>query len=300
MTEGLEVTGEVFESPRQHRVRPGREPAAHDQGHPRRHPRLNACGPGEPAASGASLGPLAPGGVHRRRRHGRRRDLLAARRGGRGGRRGRVDLVPDRRRRRRCCRATRSPSSAPGTRRPAACSSTSRRGFGDGHVTGVIAWLLLAANAIVTGDGRGVVRQLRQLARRRRQRRAGSRSFAVLVVVVMTVLNVVGSQAVARAQTSSSSSSSASSRCSPSPRSPTWTPTCSPSPATRRSATSWPASRSTFFAFLGFGVITFTAKDLADPARQLPRPCTSRSGIATVDLRRGRPRRVRHADASTR
>ena len=27
----------------------------------------------------------------------------------------------------------------------------------------------------------------------------------------------------------------------------------------------------TFFAFLGFGVITFTAKDLSDPARQLPR-----------------------------
>ena len=39
MTSGLEVTGEVFESPAQHRVRPGREPAAHDQGDPRRHAR---------------------------------------------------------------------------------------------------------------------------------------------------------------------------------------------------------------------------------------------------------------------
>jgi amino acid transporter len=27
----------------------------------------------------------------------------------------------------------------------------------------------------------------------------------------------------------------------------------------------------TFFAFLGFGAITFTARDLANPARQLPR-----------------------------
>ena len=27
----------------------------------------------------------------------------------------------------------------------------------------------------------------------------------------------------------------------------------------------------TFFAFLGFGVVTFTAKDLPDPPRQLPR-----------------------------
>ena len=25
------------------------------------------------------------------------------------------------------------------------------RGFGDGHITGIIAWLILAANAIVTG-----------------------------------------------------------------------------------------------------------------------------------------------------
>jgi amino acid transporter len=38
----------------------------------------------------------------------------------------------------------------------------------------------------------------------------------------------------------------------------------------------------TFFAFLGFGVITFTAKDLADPARQLPRAIYLALGIATV------------------
>ena len=38
----------------------------------------------------------------------------------------------------------------------------------------------------------------------------------------------------------------------------------------------------TFFAFLGFGVITFTAKDLADPARQLPRAVYLALAIATV------------------
>jgi amino acid transporter len=38
----------------------------------------------------------------------------------------------------------------------------------------------------------------------------------------------------------------------------------------------------TFFAFLGFGVITFTAKDLSDPARQLPRAVYLALGIATV------------------
>ena len=38
----------------------------------------------------------------------------------------------------------------------------------------------------------------------------------------------------------------------------------------------------TFFAFLGFGVVTFTAKDLDDPARQLPRAMYLALGIATV------------------
>ena len=38
----------------------------------------------------------------------------------------------------------------------------------------------------------------------------------------------------------------------------------------------------TFFAFLGFGIITFTAKDLAEPARQLPRAMYLALGIATV------------------
>jgi amino acid transporter len=38
----------------------------------------------------------------------------------------------------------------------------------------------------------------------------------------------------------------------------------------------------TFFAFLGFGIVTFTAKDLADPARQLPRAMYLALGIATI------------------
>ncbi len=38
----------------------------------------------------------------------------------------------------------------------------------------------------------------------------------------------------------------------------------------------------TFFAFLGFGVVTFTAKDLGDPRRQLPRAIYLALGIATT------------------
>ncbi len=74
------------------------------------------------------------------------------------------------------------------------------RGFGNGHVTGVVGWLLLAANAIITAmvavsfgsyadsafaDGDG----------------DWTKAFAVLVVVVMSMLNILGSQVVARAQT---------------------------------------------------------------------------------------------------
>ena len=38
----------------------------------------------------------------------------------------------------------------------------------------------------------------------------------------------------------------------------------------------------TFFAFLGFGVVTFTAKDLDDPAHQLPRAIIIAISIATA------------------
>src|SRR4029079_6965933 len=37
-----------------------------------------------------------------------------------------------------------------------------------------------------------------------------------------------------------------------------------------------------FFAFLGFGVVTFTARDLPDPSRQLTRAMGLPVGIATV------------------
>ena len=38
----------------------------------------------------------------------------------------------------------------------------------------------------------------------------------------------------------------------------------------------------TFFAFLGFGIVTFTAKDLREPSRELPRAMYLALGIATV------------------
>ena len=74
------------------------------------------------------------------------------------------------------------------------------RGFGDGHTTGIIAWLLFAANAIITamvavsfGSYAATVVS--------RGDSAWIKAFAVLVLLAMTILNILGSQAVARAQT---------------------------------------------------------------------------------------------------
>jgi len=74
------------------------------------------------------------------------------------------------------------------------------QGFGDGHVTGVVAWLTYTANAIVTAMvavsfGRYASSSFA----------GGSMAwipvFAVLIVAAMTVVNVVGSRLVANAQT---------------------------------------------------------------------------------------------------
>ena len=75
------------------------------------------------------------------------------------------------------------------------------RGFGDGHTTGIIAWLLFAANAIITamvavsfGSYAATVVS--------RGDSAWIKAFAVLVLLAMTILNILGSQAVARAKRS--------------------------------------------------------------------------------------------------
>jgi amino acid transporter len=155
------------------------------------------------------------------------------------------------------------------------------RGLGNGHVTGIIAWLILAANAIVTGmvavsfgsyasaaltDGSTVWIKV----------------FAVLLVLAMTLLNIVGSQAVARTQTVivyvvlTILTLFA-------------VTTLANLDLDLLAFSGYPRLRDivssvalTFFAFLGFGVVTFTAKDLTNPSQQLPRAIYLALGIATV------------------
>ncbi|WP_116450357.1 APC family permease [Blastococcus litoris] len=155
------------------------------------------------------------------------------------------------------------------------------RAFGNGHVTGVVAWLLLAANAIITAM---VAVSFGSYASGAfADGSAGwAKVFAVLVVTLMTVLNVLGAQAVARAQTIvvvvvvgilTVFAIATLSDLDPSLLAFSGYPSLSDIVS---------SVALTFFAFLGFGVITFTAKDLADPARQLPRAVYLALGIATA------------------
>ena len=154
------------------------------------------------------------------------------------------------------------------------------RGWGEGHFTGVIAWLLLAVNAIITAMVAVSFGSYASAAVADND--AWIKLFAVLVLVVMAGLNILGSQAVAKAQTLVvivvigilTVFSIA---------------TLANMNVDLLAFSGYPSVRDivssvalTFFAFLGFGVITFTAKDLADPRRELPKAVYLALGIATV------------------
>jgi amino acid transporter len=155
------------------------------------------------------------------------------------------------------------------------------RGFCDGHFTGVTAWLTYGTQFIVTAmvavsfggyasalltDGDPV----------------WAKVFAVVIVLLMALLNVVGTSAVNAAQGiivrvvigiliifSVVTLATAD-----------WSllaPSGYPSLRVIFSSVAL-----TFFAFLGFGVVTFTAKDLPNPSRQLPRAIFVALGIATA------------------
>jgi amino acid transporter len=155
------------------------------------------------------------------------------------------------------------------------------KGFGDGHFTGVTAWLTYAANAIVTAM---VAVSFGSYATSMFTggSAAWAKIFAALVIVVMTAVNIVGSKLVAGAQTVIVYvvlgilvvfAVVTLANMQPSLLAPSGYPPL-------RDIISGVAL--TFFAFLGFGIITFTAKDLAEPARQLPRAMYLALGIATV------------------
>lgn len=155
------------------------------------------------------------------------------------------------------------------------------RGFGDGHTSGIMAWLVFGSNMIVTAmvavSFGGYASSL--FAGDSAQ---WARLFALAIVVLMALVNIVGVGAVTKAQGlivrvvigilvlfSVVTLWNAD-----------WS-LLAPSgyPSIRLIISSVAL---TFFAFLGFGVITFTAKDLGDPKRELPRAMYLALGIATA------------------
>jgi amino acid transporter len=153
--------------------------------------------------------------------------------------------------------------------------------FGFGHVATVSAWLGYSVNAIITAM---VAVSFGSYASSIFSDNDANmvKVFAVLVVVATTLLNVAGSTFVARVQSLivfvvigilSVFAVVTILNINPSYL----------APSTYPSAQNIISSVAlTFFAFLGFGVVTFTARDLAQPARQLPRAITIAIGIAAV------------------
>jgi amino acid transporter len=156
------------------------------------------------------------------------------------------------------------------------------KGFGDGHFTGVTAWLTYAANAIVTAMVAVSFGSYASSMLTGEESAVWVKVFAALIIVVMTVVNIVGSKLVANAQTVivyvvltilCIFAVVTLVNMTPSLLAPSKYPPLSDIVS---------SVALTFFAFLGFGIITFTAKDLAKPSRQLPRAMYLALVIATV------------------
>src|SRR5215813_12025702 len=75
------------------------------------------------------------------------------------------------------------------------------KGFGNGHVTGVTAWLTYAANAIVTAMVAVSFGSYASSMLTGEEQAAWVKVFAALIIIVMTAVNIVGSKLVANAQT---------------------------------------------------------------------------------------------------
>ena len=156
------------------------------------------------------------------------------------------------------------------------------KSVGEGHFTGITAWLTYAANAIVTAMVAVSFGSYASSMLTGEEKAVWIKVFAAAIIIVMTAVNVVGSQLVANAQTVivyivlgilTLFAVVTLVNMHPSLLAPSKYPPL-------RDIISSVAL--TFFAFLGFGIITFTAKDLAKPSRQLPRAMYLALSIATV------------------
>ncbi|MGH3276444.1 MAG: APC family permease [Streptosporangiaceae bacterium] len=150
------------------------------------------------------------------------------------------------------------------------------KGFGDGHFTGVTAWLVYLANAIVTAMVAVSFGSYASSMLTGEEKAVWIKVFAALIIIVMTGVNVAGSKFVANAQSvivvvvvgiltvfavvllvNIHASLLAPSGY------PSWTDIIS-------------SVALTFFAFLGFGIITSRPRTWPSLRVSCPGPCTWR------------------------
>ena len=155
------------------------------------------------------------------------------------------------------------------------------RGFGDGHFTGITAWMVYWVNTIVTAMV-AVSFGSYASALFTGENHTWAKVFAALIIVVMTGVNIAGSTFVAKAQTVIVVivigillffAVVTLVNMHPSLLAPSGYPPV---------RDIFASVALTFFAFLGFGIVTFTAKDLSEPSKQLPKAMYLALGIATV------------------
>lgn len=155
------------------------------------------------------------------------------------------------------------------------------RGFGEGHFSRVTAWLTYAVNAVITAMVASSFGSYASGAFT-----GGSlmwaKIFAVLIITVMTIVNIIGSNVVARAQTVivvvvigilMVFAVATLLNINPQLLAPSTYPPM---------RVIFSSVALTFFAFLGFGIVTFTAKDLRNPSVELPKAMYLALGMATV------------------
>jgi amino acid transporter len=154
-------------------------------------------------------------------------------------------------------------------------------GFGDGHFTGITAWLTYSANAIVTAM---VAVSFGSYASSMFTggNAAMIKIFAALIIIVMTGMNTAGPQRVANAQTVIVYVGLGILTVFAVVTLVNMHPSLLAFSKYRPVKDIVASVALTFFAFLGFGIITFTAKDLAKPSRQLPKAMYLALGIATA------------------
>jgi len=153
--------------------------------------------------------------------------------------------------------------------------------FGLGHAATVTAWLTYSANVIVTAM---VALSFGSYAADAFANKnfVAAKILAIALVIVMTALNIAGSTIVAKVQ-------SVIVMIVVGILSLFAVVTILNMDPARLAPSTYPPVRDivssvalTFFAFLGFGVVTFTAKDLRDPSRQLPRAMAIAIGLAAI------------------